>query len=119
MTPLTIANDIGAININALAVPALFALVVLVGIIFVSGKLDKIASALENLASSISANPAAPVPTAAYAAPAAAPAPQQIAPPVELNGVDEETAAVVMAIVAHESGKPIESLIFKSVKEVF
>ena len=35
-----------------------------------------------------------------------------------LNGIDEETAAAIMAIVSHESGIPLEKLEFKSIKEI-
>ncbi len=55
--------------------------------------------------------PAAPAP-AAPAAPAAQPA----QPGVELVGVDEPTAAVIMAIVSHQSGISLDRLAFKSIK---
>jgi Na+-transporting methylmalonyl-CoA/oxaloacetate decarboxylase gamma subunit len=38
-------------------------------------------------------------------------------PIVELNGVDDKTAATVMAVVAHESDIPLEELHFLSIKE--
>ena len=47
----------------------------------------------------------------AAAAPAAAPAP---APQVKLEGVSEVEAACVMAIVSHETGIPLDQLVFKS-----
>ena len=37
---------------------------------------------------------------------------------VELNGIDPRDAAVVMAIVAYKTGKPLETLRFHSIKEV-
>ena len=49
----------------------------------------------------------------AAAAPAAAPAP---APQVKLEGVSEVEAACVMAIVSHETGIPLDQLVFKSIK---
>lgn len=49
------------------------------------------------------------------AAPAAAPAP---APQVKLEGVSEVEAACVMAIVSHETGIPLDQLVFKSIKAV-
>ena len=37
---------------------------------------------------------------------------------VELYGVSPRDAAVIMAIVAHRTGKPLQELHFKSIKEV-
>ena len=64
-------------------------------------------------ASVSAAAPAAAAPAAA--APAAAPAP---VPQVKLEGVSEVEAACVMAIVSHETGIPLEQLVFKSIKAV-
>ncbi len=49
---------------------------------------------------------------AAPAAPAPAPA------AVVLEGIDETQAACVMAIVSHETGIPLDELVFKSIKAV-
>lgn len=57
----------------------------------------------------------AAAPAAAAAAPAAAPAP---VPQVKLEGVSEVEAACVMAIVSHETGIPLDQLVFKSIKAV-
>lgn len=54
-------------------------------------------------------------PAPAAAAPAAAPAP---VPQVKLEGVSEVEAACVMAIVSHETGIPLDQLVFKSIKAV-
>lgn len=54
-------------------------------------------------------------------APAAAPAPAPVpaAPAaVVLEGIDETQAACVMAIVSHETGIPLDELVFKSIKAV-
>ena len=51
----------------------------------------------------------------AAAAPAAAPTP---VPQVKLEGVSEVEAACVMAIVSHETGIPLDQLVFKSIKAV-
>lgn len=56
-------------------------------------------------------------PAPAAAAPAAAPAPAP-APQVKLEGVSEVEAACVMAIVSHETGIPLDQLVFKSIKAV-
>ena len=53
----------------------------------------------------------------AAAAPAAAPAPAPV-PQVKLDGVSEVEAACVMAIVSHETGIPLDQLVFKSIKAV-
>ena len=53
----------------------------------------------------------------AAAAPAAAPAPAPF-PQVKLEGVSEVEAACVMAIVSHETGIPLDQLVFKSIKAV-
>lgn len=66
-------------------------------------------------ASVSAAAPAAADPAAA--APAAAPAPAP-APQVKLEGVSEVEAACVMAIVSHETGIPLDQLVFKSIKAV-
>ena len=57
------------------------------------------------------------------AAPPAAPAPAQAVPAgqtyagqVALCGVDEKTAACLMAIVSQETGIPLEELIFHKIK---
>ena len=60
-----------------------------------------------------SVSAAAPVAAAPAAAPAPAPVPQ-----VKLEGVSEVEAACVMAIVSHETGIPLDQLVFKSIKAV-
>lgn len=59
----------------------------------------------------------------AASAPAAAPAPAPAPVPaasaaVVLEGIDETQAACVMAIVSHETGIPLDELVFKSIKAV-
>ncbi len=71
------------------------------------------------------AKAAAPAPAAA---PAAAPAPAAAKPAakeapgtagdVKLYGTSDRDAALIMAIVAHKTGKPLNTLRFKSIKEV-
>lgn len=56
---------------------------------------------------------AAPAPVSASSR-AAAPA----SPQVVLEGIDEAQAACVMAIVSHETGIPLDQLVFKSIKAV-
>jgi len=75
--------------------------------------ISRVMSALEkHTAHPASVGAAAP---AAAAPAAAAPAP---APQVKLEGVSEVEAACVMAIVSHETGIPLDQLVFKSIKAV-
>lgn len=60
-------------------------------------------------ASAGAAASSAPAPTPAAPAPAAV-------PQVKLEGVSEIEAACVMAIVSHETGIPLDQLVFKSIK---
>ena len=63
---------------------------------------------------------AAPKAAPAAAAPAAPAAPEEIYSSglLKLKNCDEKTAAMIMAIVADDSGIPLEELVFKSIKLV-
>lgn len=108
---------------NNLELTGSMLIVALVGILIVLVELgilavliqgiSKIVRALEGAVSKKSAVPAAEAPAPA-AAPVAAPAAPSAG--VQLVGVDEPTAAVVMAIVSNESGIPLNRLSFKSIK---
>ncbi|HIY21221.1 MAG TPA: OadG family protein [Candidatus Flavonifractor merdigallinarum] len=76
--------------------------------------ISKVVSALTK--SAAPAAPAAPAPAVPSAAPAPAAAPGPYGGEVALLGVDEKTAACVMAIVSHETGIPLSELVFKSIK---
>ena len=85
-------------------------LIILMGIIIIMGKImDK---------KQEPAKAAAPAP----AAPAAPAAPKEKAPgsagSIDLHGVDPRKAAMIMAIVADELGKPINELRFISIREI-
>lgn len=74
--------------------------------------------------STTDAQPAAPA-AAPIPAPAPAAAQQSVSLPdncsagqLELYDVDEKSAAVIMAIVSHESGVPLNRLLFKSIKAI-
>ena len=54
----------------------------------------------------------------AASAPAAAPVTAPVPAAVVLEGIDETQAACVMAIVSHETGIPLDELVFKSIKAV-
>ena len=74
--------------------------------------ISRVMGALEkHTAHPASVSAAAPAAAAPAAAPAPAPAPQ-----VKLEGVSEVEAACVMAIVSHETGIPLDQLVFKSIK---
>ena len=64
------------------------------------------------------AAPAAAAPVAAPAAPVEAPAAPGSAGPVKLYDTPPKTAAMIMAIVANQMGKPLNELRFISIKEV-
>ena len=85
----------------------LMAVVIIMGKIFIAR--DRKAAA---------AKAAAP----AAAAPAVAEAPKPVAPgsagQLKLHDVEPKTAAMIMAIVANQMGKPLNELRFKSIKEV-
>ena len=76
--------------------------------------ISRVMGALEkHTAHPASVSAAAPAAAAPAAAPAPAPAPQ-----VKLEGVSEVEAACVMALVSHETGIPLDQLVFKSIKAV-
>lgn len=84
-------------------------LVLLMLVVMVLGKV--MAASMKK--QSPAAAPAAP----AAAAPAAAPAPGT-AGEVKLYDVSDRDAAMIMAIVADKTGRPLNELRFKSIKEV-
>ena len=87
-------------------------LALLWGIIIV---ISRAVSGVEHRAAPAMANAPTAVPAAAVPAAPAAPA---AVPQVVLEGIDETQAACVMAIVSHETGIPLDQLVFKSIKAV-
>ncbi len=75
--------------------------------------ISKIVRALESAVDGKKAETASSVPVEKSAAPVATPVSSS---GVELVGVDEPTAAVIMAIISNESGIPLDRLNFKSIK---
>ncbi len=61
---------------------------------------------------------AAAVPAAPAPAPVSAPAAKGTAGELKLYDTDPRDAALIMAIVAHKLGKPINELRFRSIREV-
>ena len=109
--------DAAVVALLGLAV-VFFGLILLMGVIILMGKAfmakDKKAAAKANAAKET----LAAVPVAAAAAPAA----PQLAPgsagQLKLYDVEPKTAAMIMAIVANQMGKPLNELRFISIKEV-
>ena len=69
-------------------------------------------------AAPVAAAPVAAAPAAAPAAVVEAPAAPGSAGPVKLYDTPPKTAAMIMAIVANQMGKPLNELRFISIKEV-
>ena len=121
---MMLTSSLVNISISDAAVVALlgyavvfFGLILLMGVITIMGK---IFLAQDKKAAAKAAAPAAAAPAAApvAAAPAAPiPAPGS-AGQLKLYDVEPKTAAMIMAIVANQMGKPLNELRFISIKEV-
>ena len=115
-------ENIGILDAAVIAVlgyaVVFFGLILLMIVITVMGKIFVAQDAKKKAAASAAkasvAAPAAAV-AAAPAAPVAAPG---SAGPVKLYDVPPKTAAMIMAIVANQMGKPLNELRFISIKEV-
>ena len=125
MTYLAAAPDLTNISIANAGIVALlgysvvfFGLVLLMVVITIMGKLfiakDAKSKAKAETATAVAAAPAAAAPVAAAEAPAA----PGSAGPVKLYDTPPKTAAMIMAIVANQMGKPLNELRFISIKEV-
>ena len=84
-------------------------------LISISGKIIEGLSKIGKKIEPAKAAPAAPAPAAA--APAS---PEEVfsSGSLKLKGCDEKTAAMIMAIVADDTGIPLNELVFKSIKLV-
>ena len=121
---MMLASALDSIGILDAAVVALlgyavvfFGLILLMCVIICMGKIfiakDKKA------AQRVAAAKATVAPAAVAAAPAAAPVPAPgSAGQLKLYDVEPKTAAMIMAIVANQMGKPLNELRFISIKEV-
>ena len=107
--------DAGVIALLGYAV-VFFGLILLMIVITIMGKFFT-AKANKPAKAETTAPAAAPV-AAAPAAPVAAPAAPGSAGPVKLYDTPPKTAAMIMAIVANQMGKPLNELRFISIKEV-
>lgn len=83
-------------------------LALLWGVILV---ISRLVSGVEHHQVPVMSAPASASASTRAAAPAAS-------PQVVLEGIDETQAACVMAIVSHETGIPLDQLVFKSIKAV-
>ena len=103
------SND--AMDFGKAALFAVVGFITVIVILAIIALFIKAIAAIFDKTSETAKAPAATTP-AAPAAPAAQPAQSG----VELVGVDEPTAAVIMAIVSHQSGISLDRLAFKSIK---
>ena len=106
--------DAGIIALLGYAV-VFFGLILLMIVITIMGKF--FTAKAKTPAKKTEAAPAA-APVAAPAAPVEAPAAPGSAGPVKLYDTPPKTAAMIMAIVANQMGKPLNELRFISIKEV-
>ena len=98
-------------------------LAVLWGVIVV---ISSAVTGVENRTDAAAGTEPMPAPVPAPTAPAAPAAPvavqyssaPQAQPQVVLEGISDTEAACVMAIVSHETGIPLDQLVFKSIKAV-
>jgi len=94
-------------------------ILVVFGVLFIMYVLISLAGKI--LASAAKGNEKAEAkPAVAAAAPAAAPTAEEefSSGTLKLKGCDEKTAAMIMAIVADDTGIPLSELVFKSIKLV-
>ena len=110
--------DAGVIALLGYAV-VFFGLILLMIVITIMGKAFTAKANKTVKTQAAAAAPAAPAaPAAAAAAPVEAPAAPGSAGPVKLYDTPPKTAAMIMAIVANQMGKPLNELRFISIKEV-
>lgn len=104
-------DPLGVLDALMIAVSGFFIVFLMLAVLW--GIIVIISRAVTALAGKEQQSAAAP----AAAAPAPAPAPAAPAA-IVLEGIDETQAACVMAIVSHETGIPLDELVFKSIKAV-
>ena len=116
---LTSDISIGEAGVYALLGYAVvfFGLILLMCVVTAIGKYFSAKDSRMKAAASAAAQATAPAAPAASAA-----APKKVAPgsagELKLYDVEPKTAAMIMAIVANQMGKPLNELRFKSIKEV-
>lgn len=103
------SND--AMDFGKAALVAVVGFITVIVILAIIALFIKAIAAIFDKTSETAKAPAATTPAAP-----AAPAAQPTQSGVELVGVDEPTAAVIMAIVSHQSGISLDRIAFKSIK---
>ena len=115
-------ENIGILDAAVIAVlgyaVVFFGLILLMIVITVMGKIFVAQDAKKKAAASAAKTSVAAPAAAVAAAPAAPVAAPGSAGPVKLYDVPPKTAAMIMAIVANQMGKPLNELRFISIKEV-
>lgn len=106
-----------ALQVSLFGIVIVFALLIILAILIMI--ISRIARAGESIASKKKKKTESPAaPTQVQAQTAGTPLPDTLSQgSLVLEGVDEPTAAVIMAIVSDESGIPLNRLLFKSIKE--
>ena len=124
MTYLAAAPDLTNISIANAGIVALlgyavvfFGLILLMLVVMAMGKAFMAKDAKAKAAPAPAATPAAAAPAAVVAEPVAEAAPGT-AGQLKLYDTPPKTAAMIMAIVANQMGKPLNELRFISIKEV-
>ncbi len=85
-------------------------LILLMAVVMITGKIMVSSQAKKAAAEPAAIAPAAPAPALAEAPGSAG--------ELKLYDVNEKDAAMIMAIVAHQLGRPLNELRFKSIREV-
>lgn len=98
-----------------LAVIAVLILLISKSFGIISGKASKTEKAEEKVVSAPVVKKEAPAAPVTAATPVAAPV-QAVPGYLHLENVDEPTAAIIMAIVSHQTGTPLNRLAFSSIK---
>ena len=122
----TLSDNLGLVDAAVIAVlgyvVVIFGLILLMIVVIALGKAFTAKTVKADTKAPAAAAPAAPVAAAAVPAAPAAPASNEPAPgsagKLKHHDVDPKTAAMLMAIVAHKMGKPLNELRFISIKEV-
>ena len=102
-------GEAGLVGLVGYAV-VFFGLILLMCVVMITGKIMVASQAKKSAAEPAAVAPAAPAPALAEAPGSAG--------ELKLYDVNEKDAAMIMAIVAHQLGKPLNELRFKSIREV-
>ena len=102
---------------DALAVSAIGIVTVMIILAVIACLIILVSKVIRAIESKANSKKAAAVPAESASAPAGVPMPEGMNQgELELIGVDEKEAAVIMAVVSHKSGIPLNRLAFKSIR---